>query len=448
MTKKIVINLGKTGDICAILPLLQHECENGNPMALMVSKDYASVMEGQSIVETIVFDGGVHEIQRAYELAKTISNDVTCVQVAGPAAEVKKYTYELNGRKGEVTDSFAKEPWHILGKMDVWRKQPVLKFDKRNADREGNITGANMIYQKEDKYILLSLGGNNAPFPYRPLLQRMIELQFGLERQIIDLSTIKCERIHDLLGLYERASCLIASDSAPLHLATAVPSLPVIALINDKPALWNGSPWRANHICHVRYSDFAKRGTEILDAVESAESKKTLKIKRGSSFIHVWSHYDLNIGYSEAKETWRVFYDNDNAIDCPIEVGCVGRDSHFSMVKDPARYPFLKDAIRLATFRAKEQDVLILTKSDTCLPEGIGEKIKAPCFAHRFEKGSYSPFVDLFAFTKEWWEKHRDELPELIMGADVMWNQVLKALILKHGGTELPLGTVYRGGVK
>ena len=443
MTKKIVICLSKFGDICALLPLLQHECENGNPMALMVSKDYASVMEGQSIVETIVFDGGAHEIQRAYEHAKTLSNDVTCVQVAGPAAEVKKYTYELNGRKGEVTDSFAKEPWHILGKMDVWRKQPVLKFDKRDEKREWKLISEShdFLGDKKDKVILISLGGANSPFPFRPLLERMIYLQFEQQYQIIDISKIKCERVYDLLGLYERASCLIASDSAPLHLATAVPSLPVIALINDKPSLWNGSPWRANHVCHVRYSDFARRGTEILDAVQSAEERSLPRSSQSPNFIHVWSHYDLSSGYPEAKATWG----GNRFRECAIEVGALGRDSHYSQVKDPVRYPFLKDALRLATFRAKEQDVLILTKSDTCLPEGIAEKIKAPCFAHRFEKGSYSPFVDLFAFTKEWWEAHREELPELIMGADVMWNQVLKALILKHGGTELPLGTVYRG---
>lgn len=451
MTKKIVICLGKTGDILALLPLLQQEAKSLNPVALMVAKEYASVMEGQSIVEPIIFDGAAHEIELAYNQAKRMSNDVVCVQVAGPPEQVKKYTYAANGRKGELTDSFAKEPWHILGKMDVWREQPILVFDKRNYDREKNLVGKHMIYSKnlDHKYILVSLGGNNSPFPFRPLLERMLKLQFGLSHEIIHLDEVKAERIYDLLGLYSRASFLVACDSAHLHLATASPNLPVVALINDQPTLWHGSPWRANHIAHVRYSDFARRGIEILDAMETIyqEGKwfANKGNKQGTQFIHIWSHYDLNEGYPTACSTWNKTYKSGNWIAAPIEVGSVGRDSRYSQVKDPSRYPFLKDAIRLGTLRSTNNDILVITKSDTCLKEEIGESIKSPCFCHRFENGAYSPFIDLFAFTKDWWEKHRAEIPELIMGPDIYWQNVLKQLILKHGGTELPLGTVWRG---
>jgi predicted GH43/DUF377 family glycosyl hydrolase len=61
---------------------------------------------------------------------------------------------------------------------------------------------------------------------------------------------------------------------------------------------------------------------------------------------------------------------------------------------------------------------------------------------------TFHPTADCFCFTKKWWFEHEKELPDLIMGQDHHWPRVLSELIKKHGGTELPMGTIYRSRSK
>lgn len=281
----------------------------------------------------------------------------------------------------------------------------------------------------------------------------LLKLRFK-DHLIVDLSQIKAERIYDLLGLMDKAVCLVAADSAPLHLARAS-NVPVCALINDKPILASGSVWRPNHIFHCRYSDFPHRAMEMLDAIIGIHDYGSWFLPRllTPRIVHVWSCYEVTeqnrARHEDARNFWSAAYDNGHWISCPIEVGAFGRDSKHSSIKDTKRYPFLKDVINAACQRAYDEDVICLTRCDTCFASDLTEKLLGeplPKWAHRRIESngiSFHPSVDLFAFTKAWWKEHAHEVPDLILGIDYQWHQILLDILKKHGGTEIK-DVIYR----
>jgi hypothetical protein len=442
-----------------MLPLLYHDFKNGERWKVMVGKKYADILDGVSYVEPVIFDGEGWELERAVEEANCGKDEVFVSQVVGPTDVVAKHVYK--GRSSSY-ESFAKEQWAVIGRYDLWRTQPPLVFDQRNEAREAalltqldSIINEAQIFDTKNrnkrtkKIILVAVDGFSSPFPHKKLLMELLRLKFWRNHHVIDLSQFKAERLYDLLALYERASVLVASDSAPLHLAWAIRRLPVVALINDRPTPWHGSPWRPTHICHIRYSDFHNRALEILDAIDGLGKYgcpfAPRDTRKGPRIIHAWSRYEeteANQSRREAaRSTWNKSYSTDRWVSCPVEVGSVVKDS-MNMIKDELRVPLVKDILRIASLRAEDDDVLCLTRSDTCFPEAaVTDTIlgQHPSFARR----QGSPAYDLFAFTKAWWREHQKDLPDLLLGKDLWWHRVMMEFIKANGGIELPF-TVYQ----
>jgi len=471
MTQRILIQLGKTGDVINLLPLALIASKSGKRLAIMACKEFAGVLDGCSYVDAIPFDGGLTDIAKAVEEAKKLSSDVVCCQVLGPPEVVNEYALKPSGKAYSDTESFAKEAWRICGQLDQWKHQPPLVFDQRSEVREAAllsklnawITGAPgeaaMNRSKKTKRLLLvALDGTSSPFKYKRLVMELCRGKFWRTHNVIDLAEYKSERIYDLLALYEKASVLVASDSAPLHLAWAVRKLPVVALINDQPTLWHGSPWRPTHIRHIRYGDFFDRAVEIIEAIESIGDLgcpfNPRHTYNGCRIVHVWSRYEETEKNAPrrqaAKDSWIRHYANDRWVSCPIEVGSVAKDSA-NTVKDELRVPLVKDVIRLAMLRADDDDLICLTRADTCFPEDPITKTLveyAPCYARRMVRDAngrftYHPAVDLFAFTKKWWRERQRDFPDLLLGKDFYWHRVLMEFIKLNGGKELPF-TVYQ----
>ena len=88
-----------------------------------------------------------------------------------------------------------------------------------------------------------------------------IKRKHGGRCRIVDLCDVRASRIYDLLGLFERASLLITGDTYALHLATAVPRLPVIALVNDNPFL--ATTPRCNVVLKLKYSEAVERMRDV-----------------------------------------------------------------------------------------------------------------------------------------------------------------------------------------
>ena len=440
--QRIYLQLGALGDIVNLLPLLWHDAQSGQLSALMVAKKYADVLEGCSYVTPIIFDGEPHEIERAYLEARQISGDVRCCQVNGPEDQVRRFSFEPSGAPHAVQDSFSKESWRLAGHINLWSQNLPLVFDQRDAHREQRL-----LKQLEVKDsvapVVIAVDGQSSPFGYKQLLLELIRGRVK-KRKIVDIGQVRAERFYDLLALYETAHFIVASDSAPLHLAQAALKTPVIALVNDRPTYWHGSPWRPNHLFHCRYSDFPRRAVEMLEAIEGL-------LHRGSYFcanhavrniVHVWSEYE-GAALTEAVKSWQREYPY-NWIRCPIEPGVFGRDSRI-ILKDPKRLPYLRDVIRAALMRAKDGDIICLTRNDSLFPVGLSEALKdvsddKPFYGHRIDRNYWHPTPDLFAFTPAWWKAHRNDVPDMIMGRDYHWPRVLLELFKAHGGTELRCG--------
>lgn len=464
MTQKIITLLGRVGDILAFLPVLHAEFKNGQRCGLLVAEEFSGVMDGIGYADKIVFKGDCWDLTKAMAQAWTLSSDVKCVQVAGPPELVKQFSYQPNGQEMALTDSFVKESWKLSGHFALWKTQPPLIFDRRDKARETKLLEA---FPKKKKVILVAADGKTSPFPHRDLLFKLLKLNFEPKYVVVDLAKFKAERIYDLLALYERVHCLVACDSAPLHLAQACPDLPVVALSNDTPSLWHGTPWRANHVCYIRYKDFGNRAVEMLDAIEEIGGFGTMKgsaAVKGRKVVHVWSQYDVTPDNLERHKAacweWQnVYGEAQNWIACRIDLRAIGKDSR-TILKDEKPFPGLKEVVRLGCFRAKDDDVIVLTRADTQFGGPLTKFQYVPSFARRTLRenllksecqtsadsfqDTWHPVCDLFIFTRAWWFEHEKELPDLVMGQDHHWPRVLMELIKKHGGTELALGTIHR----
>ena len=123
-----------------------------------------------------------------------------------------------------------------------------------------------------------------------------------------------------------------------------------------------------------------------------------------------------------------------------IEPKMFGRDSRVA-IKDDGRFPFLKDAIRAAAMKCNDCDYICLTRPETIFNSDFSAAFEGSAYHHRrvLMDGKYHHHsaVDLFTFTKVWWQEHSKELPDFIWGGDWYWNRTLLALLRKYGAVEL-----------
>lgn len=417
---KLYVTLGRNGDILNILPLLYADFQKtGEKSRLMVAAEYASLLDGVSYVDRVVYDGPHYELDKAVALAKGMAKDCVVTQINGPVEAVKIHSYEAVGQTGAVATSFQKESWKLAGRLGDWDDCLPLVIDKRSLEREEKLLrGLDLIKRgKQKPLLLLSLGGSSSPFPYADLLRELVTGRFSQQFRILELP--QCERIYDLLALYERADLLIATDSSPLHLAWAVRDLPVFALANDKPLLWNGSSWRPNHLWYCRYSDWPHRATWMCHAIDSLSNRT-----RESKVIHVWNEY------SDSKPSVVAHPET-----LPLSPGICGRDS-LNVLGDTKRSPFLRDAVRMAMQRAKtDSSSIMLTRPNSYVSGQID--LTKPTYAYRIQNGEFRPIADLFCATKKFWKTILPEVPDLILGPDYFWSQCLWAIFKKHGASDV-----------
>ncbi len=430
---KIYISLGRLGDCINVLPMLYHEFQQGNRCSLMIAQEYSSLLDGCSYLDPISVDYPYWDVAKAFDAASAMNggkNEIVVAQTNGPLELIEKYAYNRAGQKAATTDSFVKEQWKLAGKMHLWRKQPPLIFDKRDKERELQLLKAHLppkAPSSKRKTLLVSLTGNTAPFPYADLLWELLTLKLTGWR-IIDLSKVEADHFYDLLGLYESADALLCSDSAPLHLAQAVKTLPVLALINDQPSYWHGAPWRPSHVWHCRYGDFASRALQLFDVLQHPTAQLAYFDSKEEPNVFLCFTPGRSSTWNREFPSW-----NKNWLMTPLEPGAVGKDS--TLIKDVERHPFLRSAMQLPLMRARPQDIVCLTKPTVCKKDNTD--FDFPCYAYRMTNGQHHPAVDFFGATREFWEKIWPEIPDLIMGKDRYWEMVLTEIFKKNGAVEL-----------
>lgn len=252
----------KFGDCCQVISILHHEfLKTGVKPILIVTKGLLPLLDGATYIEPELFKGHWQDLKGALLWAKKKYPSVKCLSFHGANWPVHK-----------KTPSFQLE---IYDRADLLDSFPLsLVFDNRNPTREAALL---TLHTKDcQPLILVADHSESSPFDQIEGLVSLLETEFGVFHQIIRLSTVKAEKPYDLLGLYDKAVCLVSIDTMHLHLS-AGSSVPVIALTSDKPEMWHGTAWQSRFKAHIRYSDYEDRKAEIVEAVKGViEQSKSL----------------------------------------------------------------------------------------------------------------------------------------------------------------------------
>lgn len=427
------ICLGRYGDICNMLPLVLYDYQQGNRPTLVVGSEWAGILDGVSYCDVLKWSG---KYSAPLEAAKWVRFQKHFDEVYIPQCYGQTFAKQCS--------NFCEEAWRLAGFDHLWGRLPLV-FDRRNPIREQAL-----VPKTNKPLILLHSSGISSPFPQSEQLKESLN-PIRDTHEIVDLNQVNAFRFFDLIGLYEKAQYLVATDSGPLHLAQAVPSLKVIALITHLPTPWHGTAERPNHVLRIRYDEFPSRMLEI---------PETIKANRGIErrFIHVWSDYyrrDAGVirRHMMAKKTWT--QEMKGWIDLALKDKDFDRDSRTDY-DDFRCAPYVTDMIEKAAAVARAWDIIVITNDDTCVCPHLEKILRdvvpqfGACWSARREhsrinhlfsttelmRGRKHVGADLFAFTKEWWEEYGHNMPDMFMAFE-NWDYVFRTVINSFGGREV-----------
>ena len=410
------VQLGRYGDILCILPILQRHAEQHGRPALMVSSQFADILDGVSYVAPEVYGGEFWELHRAVETAKRKYSKVIPTQA-----------WWRDGHAEAKCQSYSEELWRLAGCLEeyenpAWR----LVIDRRSPEREARLCERYCACGKPIVCVSLA-GGHSSQFPHWRAVQAAITGQWSEQFEIIDLSRIQADRPYDLLGLLENAALLVTSDTMPLWLAGAC-NVPVAAFLSEQGS-WRQSKPRCR--CVAVMSAGPGQGWE--EQLHEVIYHIWRKWRLGPTMFHAHeTHLNLSERELRASASWERFYGR-NLCDCglksyPRNATCLG---------DRRSLPFLKDALRQAEAGAEPHDIVILTNSDSFLVDGVLEAVSeacskwGACFSQRIDvvgsiqatqQGipSYRTKAhcgrDMFAFRVAWLRQHWAAIPDFALG--------------------------------
>jgi hypothetical protein len=244
------LQVAKYGDIIAVLAAYKLLAEwNGRPVTVITGPRFGWIFSHTSYVRTVLapYDD-LDLVEQNYQWASNHFHHV----------------YVCQWRK-------AQEPWPpgptwehdlhwLAGCHELYRcARPEFTYRNRAAEYEYLRT----LPISPDGAILLNLTGESSPLLNQTNLKTILS---EIGPPLIDLQEHRPDRITTLLGLYERASILITVDTATLHLARLVPSLPVVQLTPSR----HGGTWPIeNCVLHITYDRLNTSTGRIVDAINS-----------------------------------------------------------------------------------------------------------------------------------------------------------------------------------
>jgi hypothetical protein len=442
--KNIYVMLGRAGDILCLLPALKYEHDRlGCKIKLVVAMEFASIVEGCSYIEPIVWQD---DFRKPNHAAFRISKEYSDYRIVNCAVCAEDMRVDQKGW------SFDRDIW-TNSKVNAAPHSVPLLFDNRNKEREQALIDAH-IPKNGKKTILTAFSGHSSPFwKGEELKQRLTALL--PDHNIVDISSINADRFYDMLGLYDVADALVAIDSAPLHLASAS-NVKTIALVTDQNTLWHQSSWKPHHTFRVPYSKAVDWADRIANAISdgylppkivwvtsspselSHDAAKRLKIARRS----IEQENELSGG------RW---------IECDFVAPRDGREVGDKPV------PFIRNMLDQACGVAEDEDIVLILNSDIGVCTGItGEIIDAcemfgSCYSQRMDfrridrtmvneieiaTGTKYPGADFFAFKKKWWIKRSQFFPDMLLGREA-WDMIMRDLVRSTGGIELHNATYH-----
>ena len=457
-----VVMLGRYGDIINILPFLKHVHDNYEKPVMMVSKEFESVLDGVSYVERWVVDLNNNQLNEALELGRAKFKFVICAQIWGK-----------NFQQTRNAPAYNMESWNNCGMLNRFNDKTMLPvFDLRNIARESDLvryaTGSG-----KHKIILVKLGGGvSSPFHHGERFLKMIGDAFGERFRIVDISNLALHRIYDLIGLMDVASCLLTTDSAPLHLAAAS-KVPVVALVNPLP--WQGTEPRCNVVRKLTYAQAERQPNLIISAIEAATLSQFAPVvaappsaatARQFQIWHAVMIQERKAPHEKARvalaqSSWEAIYDNTVL---PAHYSEYKRTAD-KEIGDPRDLPYLKDVLRASMEKSSNlSDIIMWTNDDIWIHPELPDLIRhhvsiyGVCTSRRCEihamlppdatPGDYAKASaghmgrDLFAATHQWLVENWNEIPDAILGAS-RFDLILAYLVrLYHGVSPAQVGSL------
>jgi hypothetical protein len=424
-----IVCLGRLGDQMAVaLPLAYEAWRCGRRPTLVVARDYADLARGVPYADCRIWSGHYDE---SVEAAEAMRREFDEVWLAQPYGRSLTLAHEC--------PSFVEDAFRVLGRLHDWHELSlVLDGTPRELPRES------------EPPVLVALSGKSSPFPHRQAVWQALA-RAGLPT--VDLDTVRVPRIQDLLPRYRTARCLVTVDSGPLHLANAVPELPVLALVADG---WYGSPPRPSHVWRCRYSEWSEaRAAEMVEVITSLAQPRP--VPRAtllySEFKRAPEHHRR---HSVAALSWQREVQGDSAWRIlPVPDSALKRDSRRAL-RDKRALPFVRDLVEAGVRGMAPHDILVLTNDDVVWAPGLAETLlrevsrHSAAFAARWEFGAIRRPLhlsemldgrkhvgrDLFAFTAGWWARHGHDFPDMVYSS-AQWDYVMATLIRLSGGVEL-----------
>ena len=257
---KCYVHLGRFGDLMILMPGWRMESlSTGKPVDVVCSTEFSNLFDGCSYVkphhQNFNWLKGVEQARRwaATKFHKVIVPkwwDDPTMSPPSPEPGAPTVMLMVRGQPKNIAccdwESYQSAEWKCAGfPVDKMLEWPLV-FDRRERYREEQLRRA--VFKSQKPKLLINLTGASSPFPYPPeLMESLNPLRAKFE--FVDLGRVVATRVYDLLGLYERASLLITSDTSTLHLAAAS-KIPFIAFINNGGL---GSVPKGNCVLKIRY---------------------------------------------------------------------------------------------------------------------------------------------------------------------------------------------------
>lgn len=354
---KAFVALGKHGDICSVLPILQDEWLRSQKVpALIVAKEYTAIPRMAPNIAIIEYPGDKQDLAGAIKFAKRGFSEVI------PCAT---YGHD-NGTYFPIQKrhpSFQFDQWDRAGALEKWDTLPLIL---QRPPEPWRITDPALGMRP---CILFADKGQSSPFLHAADLAAALEERFGKTYRIVRLSEIKLDSVADFLTLYDRATCLVSTETIHLHLAKAS-GIPIVALVTDSPSRWHGSAWSSKFSLYVRYSAYQARKQDILDAVTSSVNKQDRMTVQPMPYAPPLAYNPCILQVADRVwTTWRIHPDKDS---WRTEVHLHDGEQALPLIVDTYEKHSIEDA-RLFLFRKHPHVALTISRSP--LP---GQKF-SPC---------------------------------------------------------------------
>ncbi|HEX4146664.1 MAG TPA: hypothetical protein VHY91_24390 [Pirellulales bacterium] len=246
-----LIEPGRYGDVINVLPLAKHLHDSGEQVDFLIHPKFAGLLDGVSYVRPVLVpleDEHRPEEARVWAAARY-------------ARVIVSKVWNNRYLDRSAADCFAAEAYRLAGYSHLYGKLPV-EFDRRSPEREARLVEQHL--GGSDPFILYNLDGSSSAFKGRRRFARWLRWQ-RFDAKLVKMPT-DCERLYDLLGLYERADLLITTDTATLWLAHAI-HIPTIVL--HQTDTWCRAPFPPATVLACTYEGAHSRRRTIAEAIRA-----------------------------------------------------------------------------------------------------------------------------------------------------------------------------------